>query len=364
MIAISNMKGRLGKTPKLYLSFLIFWAYLWGGFRYIQVMFTNVPFDSDAVGVWRPFAKQVLSGATPYTPEVWDNKPPFFQLLNIIAESTGHYFIVMILFVASANAAIVYIIYRVWSKEKGASIGLLAGTLFLSALSYTGTNINSKTFAILFVLLAIFWKGLGGFGKGILTASGILFAQQVVFAGPVIIWVAIQKSAGNFWSIITRFTSGGIFIISLAYGSLALVYNYDTMIRSLHYTNGITTRYFTRGDGGFILSDPSQWLISFLSAFDDLAFLIIAAMYGSYIVLLAKNTDTYRIIHDMKLQRTKLRVDQILLLLLISLTPALLLRAEPVYWILFFPSLSGIAAVGILSLIADEEDSQHANVSR
>jgi hypothetical protein len=353
------MKDEFRDRFDLHIAFLIFWAYLWGAFRFVQVKYTkhkNITFDSDAIEVWRPFARKVLDGAIPYTPEVWDNKPPFFQALNIIAEFTGHYYIVMIAFVATANAIIAYIIYRIWVEEEGKYLGLLAGVLFLSALSYIGNNIQPRTFAILFILLAMFWRGLGGFARGTLTATGALFSQHVIFAAPLILWIVIQKSEKNLWPKMAQFTLGGIFTVVIAYGSLAVIYSFNTMIRALYYTNGITTNYFTRDAGRHILAVPIKWLFAFLGALDNQAFLIISAVYGSYIVLSNKKADVQSFIKYIKSTKVKKRVDEILLLLLVSLIPALLLRATAEYWIFFFPSLSGIAAVGIKSLILQKQN--------
>lgn len=339
---------------EVYLSFLILWSYLWGAYRYVQVKFTSVQFDSDAVGVWRPFARAVLNGATPYTSTVWDNKPPFFQVLNIISEASGRYFIVMILLVATANAVIVFLLYEIWKKEDGPNIALLIGALYLSALSYTGTNINSKTFAILFVLLALFSRSLQGMGRGVLMSTAMLFAQQIVFAAPVVLWLAIKRSSESLRLTVAKFAIGGLSTAAVAYGSLAIIYNPNTMFRALYYTNGIITRYFTREGGKHIFADPVGWLVAFLSAFDNLALILIAAVYGTYMTI-SSNQISLKIINGEVSQH---RVGAIMLLISISLIPALLLRAEPVYWIMFFPSLAGLAGVGIKSLVAGSAEAR------
>lgn len=333
-----------------YILFLIIWSYLWGVFRYTQVRFTSVQFDSDAIGVWHPFAKAVLNGAIPYTHSVWDNKPPFFQVLNIISEATGRYFLFMIIFVATANAVIAYILFKIWEHQEGPQVALLIGALYLSALSYTGTNINPRTFAILFTILAIFSKSIQSIGRGVLMATGALFSQQVIFAAPVVLLRAIQTSKNNIRSTVLKFTFGGLGTVAIAYGSLGIIYGTNTVIRAIYYTNGITTGYFTKGEGKHILANTGHWVIDFLSAFDDLALIIVSATYSAYLILFSNQT-----LFINGISKNMQDVGVVQLLLLISLVPALLLRPSAEYWIFFFPSLAGLAGYGIKSFVTSKE---------
>lgn len=334
--------------PRIHVAILVVVTGGLGLLQYAHIAITEAQWRGDAATVWRPFAQAVLNGATPYTATVWDNKPPLFELLNIVAEATGYYFIAMLLFVTVAHAISAVCLYTLWQRYGRPDIGFLAGILFVAMLAVNGFQILNKPLSTALIMLALIVRGPTR--RGLLLGAACMITQYSILAAPLIGLLALhdRETGASAMRASFKFAAGGALIVAINYGSLAILYNVDTAIRALGYSSGFTGQYATTQNHieAFLLASPISWSIGFIGVAEHILFVLLPALVGGYHT--AKRLNVRRLL---TLHPPALSPATTLLLLVVTVSPSLIIRFWGSYWLQIYPALAGLAALGITELL-------------
>lgn len=124
------------------------------GISAFDTLYFDRELAADVSGVWIPFANKVLAGGAPYLAH-WDNKPPLFQFVNILAAATDHYVLFFYITMGLANGIAAVLLWRVCRQFGYDRIGLVAGFIFLAFMAISSFRINPRQYANVLMLLAL-----------------------------------------------------------------------------------------------------------------------------------------------------------------------------------------------------------------
>lgn len=333
---------------------------LWELIRFVLLSTTGSRIADDAFLVWRPLASAVQSGTPLYLAEAVDNKPPLWLFQQVLSGASPDYVVTNLVLIGLANwgiaVAIWYLVDRRLQTSESPNIGLLAALLFLLAAPVMGVAISNKNAGVLFVLLAVTQSGPYRTG-GSLGIAG-LFAQQAIFATPVVAWIAGRRAESGWSSWVGRFIVGGLAVVALGFLGVAAIWGPTSAIRGLQLTAGLVTprsgtgTYFLGGLGReqSLLVNPAQWGYSMYVVVQSIYFLLVPALVG-----LVSTSDERGAGEDV--------VRREFALLGGFLGLSLLIRPFRNYWVLLLPSLAVLAALGY-SVILREWSSEVVSGTR
>lgn len=296
----------------------------------LDTIFFKRDLAGDVTNVWLPFANEVIAGGEPYLAH-WDNKPPLFHFINILASASDHYIIFFYLTMGIANGLAAVLLWRLCRKFGYDSIGLVASVIFLAFLVVSSFRINPRQYATVFILLSLMVES--SFKSGIYIAVAGLFSQFSVLIIPAIlmqrIWVVVDFRR---WA--TIFVLSGLGTVIVVFGLVALIWSVDSAVAGFNYSflssGGYTEMYIERDISLF--GDPLGWFYREYRMFRDWMLLLFGGIAGSLIILLQDNYN--------RSQFGTLIVSSAILLL--SQTT---IRPAPVYsvaWLPFFAVLTAI----------------------
>lgn len=309
-------------------------ALLQTAWRYAKLKWGSADYWFDAGQVWIPLANRVLSGTPLYTGKAVDNKPPLWQFLNLTADASGHYPLVMFGLVGLANAMAALLLARWLTKDCGVNRGTaaLAGLFFLAALpAIHGTIINVRSFALVGVLAAIQTRSPVRSGAAISAAT--LFSQFAAFGIPVLILRAYRNpSFSDTWSWVGRFCFSGLGVAAIAFGAVYAVWGWPSFVGSLKYSFYASTWYVQRPLAN-PLTSPVGYLRRIIQVMFDLSYLLIPAGGAVMVTLRGR----------LPMERQQ----SFLLGLTAAFLAPLLVKSLLYYWMHVLPFLSALGALGV-----------------
>lgn len=165
---------------------------------------------------WRPLARAVTGGTPLYTTGAMDNKPPLFELLNLLAHLSDGYIVVLTLAVGLANGVAATCIWRACSVRDHARVGGLGALVFLWTLPLVnGVAVNVRSFTVAFLLFALVSRH--PVVRGVSVGCALCVSQHAVFAAPVVAYDG-YRTAGCSSAWAGRFLAGlsGVVVAAFA----------------------------------------------------------------------------------------------------------------------------------------------------
>ncbi|WP_273835103.1 hypothetical protein [Halococcus sp. PRR34] len=234
----------------------------------------------DAREVWQPLASEVFGGAALYA-TVWDNKPPLFQVLNLIVAATDAYVSVFLIAIAFANLATAVLIVVLCDREGYARVGRLAALLFLAmCLALPGYQINPRQFANVGILIALIATRPAVAGGAVAVAG--LLTQFSVLAIPVVVWrrwrARTTVRSDERW--LFRFIATGLAVVAVAYLAVGAVWGTDAMVAGFKDTFFPLSDYMEKKADESLWGDPSMWPQAMLIGLGPVFVPAALAIYG------------------------------------------------------------------------------------
>jgi hypothetical protein len=311
-------------------------AFLWPLVRYLQIRGGNKDLLFDAGTVWQPLATHVLHGSRLYA-DIPDNKPPLFQFINIAAEWTGDYALVLLTLVGISNAVIVWLAGSHFHRTGRQTVAILATVSCFLVLGPLGSIVNNKSLGTALLLSATALTS--PLAIGVLIGAAIGIAQQVIIGVPAVVWY--QARRGN-WTWNDTMTTA--FIASVVVASQYLVvwavWGWESLTVGLQQTVSVAGEYTTATSQfqttGGLLSMPGVWLRRVAEVLQSHELVFVIAVIGLISILAT--------------WRKRSLEDRFWAVYLLTLTPILGVRAYRHYWILIVAGIGACFAIGIDSL--------------
>lgn len=222
---MSNIAVRIVNRYKSYVgySFLLLIGVCGGVYRFVQITYGKETLTWDAQNWWIPVAEAVFSGTPLYIGSALDNKPPLFEILNLIIFSTGHYELVFLILMGVANGLVAILLASYIQNKHTIQTSLLAGLLYLSALpAMNGLEINVRQFGIIGVLLAMHFSTPTF--RGIALATGGLFTQYIILTIPAFLYDQYKAEHTSTRTQFLKFITAGLTTVTLAYMIVGLIW--------------------------------------------------------------------------------------------------------------------------------------------
>lgn len=316
--------------------------------RYTNLTWGNALPNPDVTRMFYPIAEGVAAGGRLYGPELADNKPPLWQLLNVAAYETGEYTLVLLLCVGVTNGLTAVLLWHWLTRTAKSPIPLLASVLLLLALPLVGGHhINSRPFALLFLVAA--FAVSGPMKRGGAVAVATLFNAYAALFVPVVLWCVWRdhSSADSIGASARYLASGAVVAISVFAGvgliwgtasvwaalawSFGLPLSDGVSSSAVHQAADMPHSYLART---WPVSHPVRWLSYGGTVVLQLSVLFVLALVG-----LSRRP----LLGSVELSRT------VPVALSVAMLP-LLFRTYEQYWILPLPFLATFAALGIVVL--------------
>lgn len=290
--------------------------------------------------IWYPFARHVLGGGVPYV-GFWDNKPPVFQLVNVIAATTGSlpaYIMVFYLLIGLANGVTAVGLWELTSRYQHRTVGLLAAILYVLLIPEVGYQIDPRQLANALVLVAFLVPS--PVTAGVATALAGLTTQYAVLLIPAIALFHLARRDGDrqtiiHWLIIYAGTGlavvGAVFaVIGLLWGPAAALGGFEmTFLRVGNYSRRMGSFNFE------VLVNPFQFTLTVLWPAVNSILLQFAALLG--IAACLWNTYQHR--------------DPVYLAPVLGFygaAAALFIRSAGIYYVLILPFALFLAILGLV----------------
>jgi hypothetical protein len=294
--------------------------------------------------VWTQFAAGVLDGGAPYV-DVWDNKPPLWEILNLAVYATGAYFPVFYVLIGVANTAAAWQLYRFGARLSTKRVGYIAAVLFLVAAgNLAGATVNPRHFAALLIVSAFLADSMTD--AGVLVAAAGLLTQFSVFVIPVLILyhrlIDLDTRQVD-WRPLARFVGGGIATVAVSYAIVWAIWGREAFVaavsNSLLSVGGYISEYTERGPA--LWGDPVTNILQHISRVDEYAYLPLFAFVFLYAF--------YR--NGGRFEMSGRNVG-LLLLAIVLLSFPMAIRPSGFYHLPMLPFLAVLAACGIQALIS------------
>jgi len=307
---------------------IVLWGIVTGFHRWGQIRMGNQQLHPDAAEVWYPVAKSVLSGTPLYTGAAVDNKPPLWEIVNLLVASTGHYVPVFQILIGLVNGVTAVLLYRYLRDEWSFHTGLVGAFLFFAfVFVINGTVVNVRSLTSMAVLGAFiveqpFWTGL------LLGTSGMI-SQFAIFALPGL--AIYQYNDAESWTDLFLFGIGLVLVPVFSFLAVLAIWGKDSFLNAIFWSVGSASQY-TAGISHAGQAQPSLlhnqvFYVGYLFnvSVKSAALLIPAAF------LVAQYRRDGRI--------------QWIVVLLLSMSLPLLIRSFPAYWMYPLPWLSMLSAI-------------------
>lgn len=303
--------------------------------QYLRAVIGRNDLWADAANVWLPLAEHVAAGNPLYVGAAVDNKPPLFQYLNLAVYETGEYVLVFYLLVGLANGLAAWLLYQWVSDFARRETAAIAAVLFLAALPVVnGTIINVRSFALVFVLLAV--RARPAAAQGAFIAVAGLFSQYAVFGIPVLLYQRYAADALG-WRSFARFCGAGLVVVALAFAPL-LWWGVDSLVGGVEWSFFAVKDHLTQNDVLNPWLSPVDWVGKIAAVSVPLVYLLVpAALYAGRVVL----------------GRTGGRrraVDVALVAFVGVYGLSFAVKSLRYYWMLLLPFLAALAALEVESL--------------
>jgi len=304
---------------------------------FLRLKFGKTTLSPDVRTVWHPLAKSIIEGQVLYV-DVWDNKPPLFEYINIAVEATGYYIPVFFLLIAIANAATAFGIYYFASNYTGPGVASIAGIGFLVGIPAThGFILNVRSLSLPFIIAGLItsrsaYRGVFAGLAGLISQYSAL-ALLIYIAHDFVTNRASIRREGKMILI-------SVIVVAVGYLSLLLIWGPSAMIQ------GVETTVFSAGDYATttkrgVVENPLRWSGWLLFAASKLLFLLLPALAALGV--------GYRSESDKELI-------QVATVGTVSLWLPILVNNLLVYWVFPLPFISLLAAVGLEGLIERDTD--------
>lgn len=283
MLSIPDLDSSRGRLyAKVLLVVLSFGTAAFHGFN---IAIRGDPFQlaGDTTKIWIPFAECVLDGGQMYLCQ-WDNKPPIFHFLNLIAAGSGHYVFVWFFSLGAATAGSALLLWRFcreWGYER---VGLVSAFIFVGLMASLNWRINPRQFGLFFVLLALLSPK--PIRSGIYIALGGLFTQFSVFFIPAVVWIHTDFPKVQLrW--LAKFCLAGIATVVAIYGVVAVIWSVDAAVTGFQYSFLESGEYIAgyNEQGLSLYGDPIAWVYKVYRSTTDISWLVLAAVVGGIIAI-------------------------------------------------------------------------------
>lgn len=244
-----NLSQSMDKRSKLfYLPFFVLSGMIELG-HFGMVRFGDASPDQDMF-VWRSIGNAVIQNDVPlYIGMAWDNKPPLFELLNLLFTLSGEYYISFLFAVALSNGLSACIIYKISSRINGPGTGILAALLFFSLLpALNGVNTTPRPFAVTALLLSIYISS--PIQRGVAIGISGLFIQVTGTAAIPLGLVGMANNQKSRYYISAYLLSIAI-TIAIGYSLVGVLWSTNSLVAAINhsivgaveYASGGTSRY-------------------------------------------------------------------------------------------------------------------------
>ncbi|MFC6793005.1 hypothetical protein ACFQFH_20140 [Halobaculum halobium] len=198
-------------------------------FLMVRAGLSNLFFDAREV--WYPVAEAVSSGEALYLGNAGDNKPPLFEILNVLFYQTGQYELSFFAFVGLSNALAAVLLYRWVAQDYSLIFGEAAALLYLSTLPLiNGTILNVRSVAVVCLLFALYTEK--PFAKGVSIATGAMFSQYTALAAiPILLWGIHRSKRTREW--VFSYISAGLLVIAVSYGTVGVIWGVESFQQAI-----------------------------------------------------------------------------------------------------------------------------------
>jgi hypothetical protein len=282
--------------------------------------------------VWRPLARAVAGGTALYTPGATDNKPPLFELLNLLAYLTDHYLVVLTLAVGLANGVAATCLWRACAVRGRVRIGGLGALLFLWTLPLVnGAAINVRSFTVALLLFGLVSRHplVRGFAVG----CALCVSQHAAFVVPVVAYDG-YRCAGRSLAWVGRFLGALAGAVLAAFGTVLAVWGGASLAGAVHATVGSAGPYLL-AYGPSVWISTATWTLITLRMHLRLWVVLAFAVWGGWL--------TWR----RATRASGWGPAHLLLSLLVALSLPLVVRPFVTYWLYPLPVASVLAAAGV-----------------
>lgn len=290
---------------------------------------------------WRPLARAVVEGTPLYTPGAMDNKPPLFELLNVLAYLSDEYLVVLTLAVGLANGVAATCLWRACAVRGHARVGGLGALVFLWTLPIVnGAAINVRSFAVASLLFALVSRH--PLARGVGVGCALCVSQHAVFAAPAIAYDG-YRLADRSPAWVGRFLAGLAAVVCAVFGTVLAVWGPASLVGAVRATVGTAGPYLLAyGPSAWI--STATWTFATVRMHLRLWVLLAFALWGGWLVgRQAARAWAWGPAH-------------LLLALTVALSVPLVVRPFVTYWLYPLPAVSLLAAVGIRAALLGTPD--------
>ena len=306
--------------------------------RLLRIEAGRATVHPDVRLAWLPLARAVAGGTPLYTPGATDNKPPLFELLNLLAYLSDGYLVVMTLAVGLANGVAATCIWRACAVRGYPRVGGLGALVFLWTLPLVdGVAVNVRSFAVALLLFALVSNRPAVRGVGV--GCALCVSQHAAFAAPVVAYDG-YRAAGRSTAWLGRFLAGLSGAVVAAFGAVFVLWGAPSLVGAVHATVGTAGPYLLAyGPSAWI--STATWTLATVRVHLRLWVLLALALWGGW-----------------RVRREAARASawgpaHLALALLVALSLPLLVRPFVTYWVYPLPVLSVLAAAGMRAALLD-----------
>lgn len=295
-------------------------------------------------------SEAVISGQPLYIGNTLKPRPPLWLFQEIFATWVNvntpfdTYRLTHSVILIFVEIGTIYLLYDIMASSGRSRLGIFSSVIYVMTLP-GGDPLTNKIPAVFFTLVSI--KFLNNESSGIYSGismgiAGLFASQAVVFS--VVVGLISLKLKQLRWTV--SYIIAGFSAVLVTYGLVAILYGYKAAINGFLIVSGIgggknySGTYYATGPGHNFSAFDSLLTYTKLfiaNIFEPFGFLFVILPFGLYVFW---KMDEYSL-EDTRIQ---------FLLLLVGAIPVLLLRPWIHYYLLVFPSLSVIGAMGLIAL--------------
>lgn len=320
-----------------WMVFLLALSFAGVSHRYFRLSYGWERLSYDVRKVWGPAAQKVLNGSDLYA-DVWDNKPPIWEFINILVELSGMYLPVFLILIALANFVTAVLLYQLLATKGQPRLGLFAAILYLSTIPVMhGTVVNPRQFANIGILLAL--VAPGAVISGLSIAAAGLITQYSALVIPVILWrrYLSSRTIWDLWYL--KFFASGLALVAISFLLVAGIWGFDAMVAGLRYSF-LSLSNHASNHSTSIWDRQILWIRGLTRNLRWLAAVFALALIGA-----------------IRAFRSDSRLHRHSIYILILLSPQFLVRTGNSYFIAFLPFLSILAASGASQILSEAKSS-------
>jgi hypothetical protein len=334
MIRTALSNSVLGRHPLVASTIVVV------AFAQMQLAFGDIAGGSETIAgnarnVWYPFARTVLEGGAPYV-AYWDNKPPVFQLVNVIAGLGGtlpKYTYIFYVMLGIVNGATAIAIWQLFEDRDYRVGGLVAVIVFLWYVPALGFQIDPRQFGNFFIVAAFLASSAWSAGSSMAVAG--LYSQYAVLLVPVLAGYHVvdeRVSASDAVTALAGFVVAGILVVVVSYGAIALIWSPEAAVHGFKVTFFTASNYTVRRGGPFL--DPS-YVVNWLGQH---SLLVIGGVAGWAI-------------SSYQFRGTGDQLGPAAGVAFVALSTSIVIRGGKIYWVALLPLLSILIGMGIQGCI-------------